>query len=378
MKNRVTPLYPTVVFVVLLLLVAPSAFFQGKNLPMWLFGAMVVTMVMTFVWTKIVLRGISVRRIILEPAKVGEPYVVRYEVKNISRWIAGFSLWIEEQQTKDSTWQKHFRKARGWIMEVGAGETVHGEAIFWPTSRGEATFQFVRITTSFPFGMVRSSKLIRQDVVVLVKPEVKVLRPSVLNAIVSSGPLGQRSNRRGRGGDDFFGLRELVGGDRLGDIAWKASARRGELVCIQRSKPALPRVRIVLDLTTPTSALNWESDLRKLEEDAISLCASLVVEAVRQEQEVALSVLGFSIQGVDSFHSSQRHVSRLLSSLARIQLDNTREPIQLRALASMKQSGLVVIRPDRSEPIRSIKDAWYFTASQFKELQRSAERSVSA
>jgi uncharacterized protein (DUF58 family) len=173
-------------------------------------------------------------------------------------------------------------------------------------------------------------------------------------------------------------LRELVGGDRLGDIAWKASARRGELVCIQRSRPALPRVRIVLDLTTPTSALNWESDVRKLEEDAISLCASLVVEAVRQEQEVALSVLGFSIQGVDSFHSSQRHVSRLLSSLARIQLDNTREPIQLRALASMKQSGLVVIRPDRSEPIRSIKDAWYFTAPQFKELQRSAERSESA
>ena len=44
----------------------------------------------------------------------------------------------------------------------------------------------------------------------------------------------------------------------------------------------------------------------------------------------------------------------------------------------MKQSGLVVIRPDRSEPIRSIKDAWYFTAPQFKELQRSAERSESA
>jgi uncharacterized protein (DUF58 family) len=374
MQKGTKLVHPSVVFIVLLLLVAPSAFFQGKNLPMWLFGSMVVTMVMTFAWTRIVLRGIYIRRIILEPAKVGEPYVVRYEVKNTSRWFAGFSLWIEEQQTKDTTWQHHFRKARGWIMEVGAGETVHGEAIFWPMSRGEAVFHCIRVTTSFPFGMVRSSKIICQTVDVLIKPEVKVIRPSVLDAIVSSSPLGQRSNRRGRGGDDYFGLRELVSGDRLGDIAWKASASRGEIVCVQRSNPALPRIRIVLDLTTPTDGLSCENDSRKLEEDAISMCASLVVEAARQEQEVSMSILGFSMQGIENFHSGKRHVNRLLSSLARIRLDDVREPIQMRALADMKQTGLVVIRPDRAEPIRSIKDAWYFTALQFEELQLSSMR----
>jgi uncharacterized protein (DUF58 family) len=378
MKKRASTIHPTVVFVVLILLVAPSAFLQGKNLPMWLFGAMVITMAMTFVWTRLVLRSIEVRRIISAPAKVGEPYVIGYEVRNTSRGFACFCLWIEEQQTKNATWQNNFLKARGWIMEVGAGETVHGEAIFLPTHRGEPTFDGIRISTSFPFGMVRSSKVIRQEVDVLVQPKVVQLRPSVLQAIVSSGPLGQRSNRRGRGGDDYYGLRELVSGDRLGDIAWKVSARRDELVCIQRSRPSLPRLRVVLDLTTPTNALNCDEDPRALEEDSISLCASLLLEAVRQEQEVALSVLGFSMRGTGGFQSSQRHVSRLLSSLARIRLDTPREPIQTRSLVDMKQSGLVIVRPDRAAPIRSLRDAWYFTASQFGDLQLQSQRSETA
>jgi len=375
MKKRAISIHPTAVFVVLLLLVAPSAFFQGKNLPMWLFGAMAVTMAITFVWTKLVLRSIEVRRIIGAPAKVGEPYVVRYEVRNTSKWFAGFSLWIEELETKESTWSAYFRKARGWIMEVGANEIVHGEAIFWPTNRGKAKFNRIRVTTSFPFGMFRSSKIVRQEVDVLVQPEVVPLRPSILHAIVSSGQLGQRSNRRGRGGDDYFGLRELVSGDRLGDIAWKASAKRGELVCIQRSRPSLPRVRVVLDLSTPTEELHCDEDKRTLEEQAISLCASTIVEAMRQEQEVALTVFGFSLQGVGNFHSSQRHIHRLLSSLAKIQLDLDREPIQIRTLAALKQSGLVVISPDRATPIQSLKDAWYFTAQQFGSLKRENERS---
>jgi uncharacterized protein (DUF58 family) len=375
MKKRATTIHPTAVFVVLILLVAPSAFFQGKNLPMWLFGAMAVTMAITFVWTKLVLRSIEVRRVIGAPAKVGEPFVVRYEVRNTSKWFAGFSLWIEEQETKTATWNAYFHKARGWIMEVGANEVVHGEAIFWPTHRGRAKFDRIRVSTSFPFGMIRSSILIRQVVDVLVQPEVVQLRPSILHAIVSSGPLGQRSNRRGRGGDDYYGLRELVSGDRLGDIAWKASAKRGELVCIQRSRPSLPRVRVVLDLTTPTTELHCDGDSRTLEEQAISLCASTIVEAMRQEQEVALTVFGFSLQGVGNFHCSQRHVNRLLSSLAKIELDFDREPIQIRALATLKQSGLVVIRPDRATPIQSLKDAWYFTAKQFDSFKRANERS---
>ncbi len=274
METRTASIHPTIIFVVLVSLVAPTAFSQSKNLPMWLLCAMVATTVITFVWTKVVLRHIEVRRVVLEPAKVGEPYTIRYEVTNTAKRIAAFSLWIEEQNSSRTTWHDYFRKARGWVMEVGAGETVHGEAIFWPTNRGEATFDRIRIRTSFPFGMIRSTKHVSQYASVLVQPKVEILQPSILRAIVSGGQLGQLSNRRSRSGDDYYGLRELVSGDRIGDIAWKASAKRGELVCILRARPSLPKIRVVLDLTTPTNELKCFGDRRMFEEKAISFCAS--------------------------------------------------------------------------------------------------------
>lgn len=367
--STATKIHPTVVFLVLISLVAPSAFFQGKNLPMWLFAVMAITMGVTFIWTKLVLRKIKVRRVILEPAKVGEPYVVRYEVANSANRIAGFSIWIEEQQSSQSTWQRYFRKARGWIMEVGAGETVHGEAIFWPMHRGEAKFDKIQITTSFPFGMIRSTKLISQPTVVLIQPKVVALQQSVLRAIVSSGPLGQRSNRRGRGGDDYFGLRELISGDRIGDIAWKASAKRGELVCVQRSRPSLPKARFILDLTTPTDELQCSGDSRELEEQAISFCASLLSEALRQDQEVALTIFGAKTRAVAGFHCGARHLARMLTSLASIDLNQPRVPAVYLPSADIQQNCLCVIRPDRSAPIPLLKNAWCFHASQLEDVR---------
>ncbi len=352
----------------MILLVAPSAFLQGKNVPLWLFGVMCIAFILTLAWTRLLLRSLQVRRIILEPAKVGEPYVVRYEVVNQSKWLAGFSIWIEEISTPRSTWQHFFRKARGWIMEVGTLETVHGESIFWPTTRGEAVFENIKVSTSFPFGMIRSSKTFHQKVKVFVQPHVFALRPSTIQAISSTGPLGRRSRRRGRGGDDYYGLRELTSSDCFGDIAWKASAKRDELVCILRSKPAPPRVRVILDLTTPTQELRCETDKRECEEQAISLCASLLTEAVRQDQEVALTVLGCEIDISGSLHSGSRHLGKLLSALAMINLDSQRFPMRLPALRSSQQTGLCIVRPDRSLPLQSVGDALYLTAIQIPDV----------
>lgn len=370
MSKRPVPIQPTIVFIVMMLLVAPSAFLQGKNVPMWLFGIMCVAFVLTIIWSRLVLRKIQVRRIIQGPAKVGEPYVVRYEITNHAKRMAGFSIWIEETKGSTSTWQRFFRKARGWIMEVGGGETVHGESIFWPTKRGEAVFTRVKISTSFPFGMIRSSKTFNQEVHVLVQPQVFILRPSAIQAIVATGPLGRRSRRRGRGGDDYYGLREVTTNDRLGDISWKASAKRSELVCILRSKPAPPRIRVILDLTTPTDELKCEVDARGLEEQSISLCASVLTEAARQGQEIALTVLGCQTQFSPTLHSGTRHLGKLLSALAMIDLDSQRLPMPINPIKPSQQSGVVVIRPDRSLPIHSIGEAMYLTGFQLPELQK--------
>ena len=376
--KRPIPIHPSIVFVVLLLLVAPSAFLQHKNLPLLLFGAMCISFCLTYIWSKLVIRNIEIRRIIQGPAQVNEPYVVRYVVTNASRWLSGFSIWIEESDTKKSTWQHAFRHARGWIMEVGHKESVHGESIFYPTQRGEYNFEVIVISTSFPFGMLKSNRTVVQHASILVHPPVEQLKPDVISAVISEGPLGRRSKRSGRGGDDFFGLKEFTSGDRLVDIAWKSSAKRGELVCVQRSISAPPRIRIILDLTTPTEKLEDEGDKRLLEEQAISLCASLLTEASLQGHEIGLTIFGVTESCNAGMHSGSRHLGKLCSSLAKINLDEERLQMPSRLGLHTTHAGIIVIRPDKTKPMKQIKDAWYFTANQFEHLKRDEKKEAVA
>ncbi len=372
--KRPISIHPSIVFVVLVLLVAPSAFLQHKNLPLLLFGAMCISFGLTFIWSKLVIRNIEVRRIIQGPARANEPYVIRYVVTNTSKLLAGFSIWIEECETKKSTWQHAFRHARGWIMEVGHRESVHAESIFYPMQRGEYAFGAIRVSTSFPFGMLKSKRTIVQSATILVHPTVEQLKPDVIAAVLTEGPLGRHSKRSGRGGDDFFGLKEFTSGDRLVDIAWKSSAKRGGLVCVQRSISAPPRIRIILDLTTPTEKLNSEDDKRLIEEQAISLCASLLTEASSQGHEIGLTILGVTGSCNAGMHSGSRHLGKLCSSLAKVKLDEDRLPMPTHLGLHAIHSGLIVIRPDKTKPIQQAKDAWYFTASQFEHLKRDRKK----
>jgi uncharacterized protein (DUF58 family) len=253
-------------------------------------------------------------------------------------------------------------------MEVGPKEHVRTDTIFWPTRRGVAKFDQVCVRTSFPFGMIYASKIIHQPWQVLVQPELHQLRPNVLQTIVSDGPMGQKSIRRGRGGEEFYGIREFQSGDSLGDIAWKASSRREALVCIERSRPSPPRLRVILDLTTPTDELQCEEDARMAEEKSISLAASLLAEALRQGHEFALTVLGVPTQRDVGLRSGLRHLDRSLGVLALINLDQERNPPSLHDLRNYERVGRVVIRPDHSQKLGLSGNSWFFTGSQLEDL----------
>jgi uncharacterized protein (DUF58 family) len=223
--------------------------------------------------------------------------------------------------------------------------------------------------------MLHASKIICQPWRVLVQPEIHRLRPNVLQAIISEGPMGQRSIRRGRGGEEFYGIREFQAGDTLGDVAWKASSRKDTLVSIERSRPSPPRLRVVLDLTTPTNYLQCR-DARTMEEQSISLAASLLAEALRQGHEFALTVLGLTTSPDVGLRCGQRHLDRLLGTLASLNLDDERQKIQQQMLRNFERVGRVVIRPDRSEKVGLTGNDWFFTGSQLHALKHSKESST--
>ena len=368
MAKRPVPVHPLVVVFVLLSLLVPTAIRQGNNLSIWLLGTMFIALLLTFIWTKLTIRNIQIDRVHTSQARVGQPFTVGYDVQNTARFQPAFSLWIQELDTR-RTWSDRFRNAVAWVMEVGPKEVVRTDTIFWPTRRGVANFDRIRVRTSFPFGMIHSSKVINQQWQVLVQPEIIQLQPSVLQAVVSDGPIGQKSMKRGRGGEEFYGIREFRSGDSLGDIAWKASSKRESLVCIERSHPSPPRLRVILDLTTPTDSLQCEEDARNTEEKTISLAASLLAEALRQGHEFALTILGVATQRDVGLRSGPRHLDRLLGALANVDLDQKRVPVSPHHLRNFERVGRVVVRPDRAQKLGISGNSWFFTGSQLNDLR---------
>jgi len=370
MGRQLLPVNAPVTFLLLVFLLAPAAMLQGNNILFWLLAVLAGILVIAIVGSYWMLRGLELKRQLPLHGNVGEPLVIRYQVMRQRRWIPAFGLFIDEVLSKAASSVFDTSRSRAWILHVGPGETVHGEAVYTPLQRGRVELSEFSVRTSFPFGMIRRSRRLEQLQHLLVYPRVCELQHRVMEALVPRGPDGLRTVRRRGGGDDYFGIRQIRTGDSVRDIAWKLSAHRGDLVAIDRARPSPPRVRIVLDLSTPTDELQVGSDepltARELEERAITLAASLVKAVTAAQLEVDLSIPGFDAPQL-GFRGHAFHVHRLMTLLAGLELDAPRRTGQVH-LPAMEPAGLVVISPDRIRPIAHRPDAWYLTGRQLADL----------
>ena len=333
---------------------------------------MIGAAVISFVWSTLAIRRLQVRRIDPRNGVVGEALVVRYEVTNRSRWLPIFNVHIEDRPAgADQPWQRLMRPARAWVMHVGPGETVHGEATYWPRQRGRANFSHMSVWTTFPFGFLRRSATREHEQHTFVYPRQYELKRGILHSLTPIGLMGQRIAQRQGPGDDYFGLREYKPGDSFRHIAWKRTAKLDDLVCVERTMPSPPKMRVILDLTTPTRELQHESRKlsarRAMEERAISLAASLLRAADHEDFEVGLAVLGFDMPEIPLRHN-RWHLSKIMAALAAIDLDSPRTAAVRLDRYDDERAGLVVVSPDRVGMIGRREDAWYLTSRQLSEL----------
>lgn len=389
---------------VLTVLVGAAAYTQQINLLYWLFGVMLAGLLISGLVSGVMM--LSLRAVRLDPrhGAVGEPLVVRYAVTNRNPLLPAFNVHVEElaedsdmdrprrrgvrgwlQRLARRTkivfewpvhrraraglpgWRRLMAPASAWIMHVGPRETVHGEAVFWPGRRGEARFDRIRLWTSFPFGIIQKSVTISQPQHTLIYPRVVPLRRNVMAAVATEGPLGMRVTQSAGAGDDYFGMRDYRPGDHLRNIAWKRAAGLDQLVCIERSQPNPPRVRVIINLLHGQGA-------EELQEQAINLAASLIATVDRAGYEIGLSVLGVSSPPI-RIRRSQWHVAKMMAALAAIDLDQPR--FADRSLPpDAERAAAVVIHPDRVDPTIGRSDAWHITARQLVNL--SLDQSAAA
>lgn len=355
---------PALAYLLAIGLIGPAAVFKGNNLLIWMLSVMLSMGLLGTIMSWLSIKWLGVHRMVPEWAEVGEPMRVRYRVHRMSRWLPSFGLHVSDRLPKDRV----AIERAAWILHVGPGEEVHGDARMVPRKRGRLRFTTVLVTTSFPFGLFNRRRLLRQRRDVVVYPRRHRLVSGLLHAIGTERLDGPRAGRRRGQGREWYGLRPSAGQDSLRDIAWKVTAHRDEIICIDRAAPSLTRVRVVLDLRTPSEALQVGSgsDPVAAEERAIELAASVIQQFHHEGCEVGLMVPGL-LEETTPIRNSSWHLHRLLSRLAELDLSARR--LAWQPDHRHDRSSAVVIRPDRVRPLPQFPEALYLTGNQLDEVR---------
>jgi len=145
--------------------------------------------------------------------------------------------------------------------------------------RGPYHFGPLRISTRFPLGLVRHSRVIPASDMLLVHPKLGQLSHDWAQMVYENPSGSERVHRRGLLEADFYGLRDWRSGDSRRWIHWRASARRGNVVVRQFEQRRSQDLALLVDLWQPPHPSEAELDHV---ERVISFVATVIAEAGRQ------------------------------------------------------------------------------------------------
>ena len=305
-------------FLLATLLVGAAAVNGGINLLFFVFGMMIFLILASGVLSELCLRGLEVTRRAPGSIHAGSPYLMGIAVRNGKQRLPTFSLEVEDLVAGRPV------DRRCYYLKLPAGrvqETAYRNVL---PRRGYHELTGFRLSTRFPFGLIRKSRDVDAPARLLVYPAlVPVPDHFVFGKKVQQGRRQLKSpSRRG----DFYGLREFRSGDDPRDIHWRVSARRGRYFIRESEDESSKTVVVVLEDPrehTPAPAVEPAAarvDPATSYEHAVSMAASIAMQLIKRGFQVGLVAGGaFLPAGGGPMHAAQ-----LLQALALVQSGSAR------------------------------------------------------
>lgn len=308
--RRYQPHFPGLVYVILTVLLVLGAVNSQNNLLFAIFGLAVAGIVISGVVSGAAIMGLRITRQVVGPVEAGREARVLYRIRNTNWWLPSAGLVIEEmphgrRRRHASTWPEHVGTIAAFVPWLKAHEEVVVEGRARAHSRGPASLDLVRVSTTFPFGLTRKCVDVSQRATLLVRPWTAPVTRGALGKAVG-GDAEPRSRRVARGVDgEFFSIRDYASGDSPRSIAWRASARRGHLVVRETSERDYRRLVFEVDVGT-TAGMDRERFL--------SAVAGLAAAELAEGVELTLEC------GTTQVHPGQgsRQRDRVLDALAQL------------------------------------------------------------
>lgn len=245
-----------------------------KPIALIAFAAVLVVVVLGYVWPAIAIRGMSAS-LKFRQRRVDEGDVAIAVLQVVNRWpwpVWGLSL--EEGFGQSPTLA---------LAKVGELSSAEFSWEFVPDCRGEYPQATPRLMTGFPFGLRHASRPVAVEQTILVWPEIVEL-DTLLDAAETRPSDDVFSEQRVGESGDMTGTRPFRQGDSLRRVHWAQTARTGRMIVCERQAPAQAAVRVVFDSDPRVhsgqgrnSSLEWSIRL------AASVCAAYHREHSRVE-----------------------------------------------------------------------------------------------
>jgi uncharacterized protein (DUF58 family) len=293
------PIYPTGEGVRLLLLLAVmgfAAFNTRNNLLYLVFSVALAAAVISIGAGWLSLRGLRVETSEPSDLYAGTVCAEQLRLRNHSRIFDAYGTVLEELDFPGPSPQLS-------LSHLGRGKSakVALEKVY--PRRGILESQRMRVSTGFPFGLVRANRDVRLARKLTIFPRINRVNIS----FAFQGRSGSVPKRQQRGeSEELLRLREYVSGDNLHHIHWKSTAKLGNLMVREFSSEQRRRFCIVFDNTE--GGRTSEAEFETMVSAAASLAAHLAAH------DLAFSFV--SAEEVFPHGASQEHLRGVLTYLA--------------------------------------------------------------
>ena len=301
---------PGVLYVIVTFFLALGAINSQNNLLFASLGLAIGGLLTSGLVSGASLLGLRVSRLHLDHGRVGGTIRLRYQLRNTNRLVPAFGLTLTEAGR--DTQAKLAREPKTFVAHLAPREEVTVEARIEPQRRGLLSFREVRIWCTFPFGLAKKSIAFESPGSTIIHPVELPVRQGVLERLTVRALTGVGSAVAAGAGDDFYGLREYVDGDNPRWIAWRRTARTGQLVVRQNTTPTPRLLWIVLRIPV-------EDRETPQVEQAIALASALVRACAREGAAVGLAVPTHGIAMAP--RSAPRAIQSMMDRLALLDAD---------------------------------------------------------
>lgn len=262
-------------FLVLALAVGMAAVKTQVSLLFGLFGVLLGAVLASMLMARQMVRSVTLKRELSERIWQNQTAHLAYYLRNLKWQGSCMAIAVEEVAPQG------LQSAGGYCVHLPARQLFRAGGRIVCHRRGRIVLRRLKISTTFPFGLLQAYRFIDQEAAVIVWPARGRLRRQLLrHGAVQTSRLAPSPVSGGQ--DEFFGLREYHDDDNPRWIHWRKSAGRPAPVIREMSRPLPEVLWIVLDSHMPDQAS------REHREQAIRLAATLADHAFARQYHVGL------------------------------------------------------------------------------------------